>query len=42
MGTRMTIHEINKMLEKKNLDPQLRNDLLKKKKILLNGKNVKK
>lgn len=42
MGTRLTLAEINKQLAKKDLDPQLEKELLKKKKILSNNKDVKK
>lgn len=38
----MFLSEINKMLEKKNLSPELREKLEERKRILLNDKEVKK
>lgn len=38
----MTIEEINKMLEKKNISPELKQSLEKKKEILQDNKEVKK
>lgn len=37
-----TLQEIEKSLQKKNLDPKIRESLLQKKKILLNYKTVRK
>ena len=42
MGTRLNLNEINKHLEKKDLDPKLKQSLLDKKDILLKDKIVKK
>jgi hypothetical protein len=42
MGTRLTLNEIYRQLEKKNLDPKLKQQLLKKKKDLEGGKDTKK
>lgn len=42
MGNRLNINEINKHLEKKDLDPKLKQSLLDKKNILSNDKIVKK
>ncbi len=42
MGTRLNLNEINKHLEKKDLDPKLKQSLLDKKDILLKNKEVKK
>lgn len=38
----MNLKQINKMLEKKDLNPELKKALEKKKQILLNNKEVKK
>ena len=40
MGTRLTLPEINKQLEKKDLDPKLKASLKEKKDILTNDKEV--
>lgn len=42
MSTKLTINEINKQLEKKDLNPELKNSLQLKKNILLNDKTVRK
>jgi hypothetical protein len=42
MGTKLSLNEINKQLEKKNLDADLKIALKKKKDILTNSKEVKK
>lgn len=42
MGTRLNLNEINKQLEKKDLDPKLKQSLLEKKNILSNDKEIKK
>lgn len=42
MGTKLSLSEINKQLDKENLDPELKKQLLKKKKDLSNDKDVKK
>jgi hypothetical protein len=42
MGTRLNLNEINKQLEKKDLDPKLKQSLLEKKNILSKDKIVKK
>lgn len=41
-GTRLSITEINKHLEKKDLDPKLKQSLLDKKDILSKDKTVEK
>lgn len=41
MGTKLSLTEINKQLEKKDLDPELRKQLQKRKKSL-SGKDIKK
>lgn len=40
MGTRLTLYEINKQLNKKELDEQLKQSLKDKKDILLKNKEV--
>jgi len=42
MGTKSTLNEINKQLEKKDISPELKTSLLNKKNILLTDKVVKK
>ena len=42
MGTRLNLNEINKQLEKKDLDPKLKQSLIEKKDILSKNKEVKK
>ena len=42
MSTRLTLNEINKQLEKKDLNPDLRVSLIKKKNILSKNQEVKK
>jgi hypothetical protein len=42
MGTKLTLYEINKQLNKKELDEQLKQSLLEKKNILSNDKTVEK
>jgi len=42
MGTKLTLQEINKQLEKKNIDPCLRKSLKDKQKALDNNKEIKK
>jgi hypothetical protein len=42
MGTRLNLNEINKQLEKKDLDPKLKQSLIDKKDILSKDKTVKK
>ncbi len=42
MGTKLTLNEINKQLEKKDLDPKLLKSLKEKKHILTHNKEVKK
>ena len=42
MGTRLNLNEINKQLEKKDLDPKLKQALLDKMDILSKDKTVKK
>lgn len=42
MSTKLTINEINKQLEKKDLNPELKNSLQLRKNILLNDKIVRK
>lgn len=42
MSTKLTLSEINKQLERKDLNPQLKESLLTKKRILLNDKTVNK
>lgn len=42
MSTKLTLNEINKQLEKKNIDPCLRKSLEDKKKILSSSKTVNK
>ena len=42
MGTKLTLNEINKQLDKKDISPELKNSLLNKKNILLTDKVVKK
>ena len=42
MGTKLTLNEINKQLDKKDISPELKNRLLNKKNILLTDKVVKK
>lgn len=42
MGTRLNLNEINKQLEKKDLDPKLKQSLIEKKNILSKDKAVRK
>ena len=42
MGTKLTLQEINKQLEKKDINPELKESLKNKKNILLTDKVVKK
>ena len=42
MGTKLTLNEINKQLEKKNLNPELQKALFKKQKDISNNKDIKK
>ena len=42
MSTRLTLNEINKQLEKKDINPELKASLLEKQKILLKDKIVHK
>ena len=42
MSTRLTLNEINKQLEKKELNPELKASLIKKKNILSKNQEVKK
>ncbi len=42
MGTRLNLNEINKQLEKKDLDPKLKQSLLDKKDILSKDKIIEK
>lgn len=42
METKLTLQEINKQLDKKDLDPNLKKSLENKKDILSNDKTVKK
>ena len=42
MGTKLTLNEINKQLEKKDISIELKASLLNKKNILLTDKVVKK
>ena len=42
MGTKLTLNEINKQLDKKDLDPKLKASLKEKKDILTHNKEVKK
>ena len=42
MSTKLSINEINKQLEKKDLDPNLKTSLLQKKEILSKDKIVNK
>ena len=42
MSTRLTLNKINKQLEKKDLNPNLKASLQQKKDILSKGKEVKK
>lgn len=42
MGTKLTLYEINKQLNKKDLDDKLKQSLKDKKEILLKDKEVKK
>ena len=42
MSTKLTLQEINKQLEKKELNPNLKKSLSEKKNILTNDKVVKK
>jgi hypothetical protein len=42
MGTRLNLNEINKQLEKKDLDVKLKQSLLDKKDILSKDKTVRK
>ena len=42
MSTRLTLNEINKQLEKKDLNPNLKGSLQQKKDILSKDKEVKK
>lgn len=42
MSTKLTLNDINKQLEKKDISPELRKSLNDKKKILTDNKEVKK
>lgn len=42
MSTKLSLNEINKQLEKKDLDPKLKESLKSKKQILLNDKVITK
>jgi hypothetical protein len=42
MSTKLTLTEINKQLEKKDLNPDLKNSLIDKKKILTKDKIITK
>ncbi len=42
MSTKLTLTEINKQLEKKDLDPKLKQSLIEKKEILTKDKTVNK
>jgi hypothetical protein len=42
MGTRLNLNEINKQLEKKDLDPKLKQSLIEKKNILSKDKIIRK
>jgi hypothetical protein len=42
MSTKLTLKEINKQLQKKDLNPELRDSLIEKKKILSKDKIVTK
>jgi len=42
MSTKLTLTEINKQLDKKDLNPQLKQSLIDKKKILSKDKTVEK
>lgn len=42
MSTKLSLNEINKQLEKKDISPELRKSLNDKKKILTHNKEVKK
>lgn len=42
MGTKLTLNEINKQLEKKDISEELRKSLKEKKKIITNDKIVRK
>jgi len=42
MGTKLTLTEINKQLDKKNIDPTLKKSLKDKKNIITNDKQVNK
>jgi hypothetical protein len=42
MSTKLTLNEINKQLQKKDLNPELRDSLIEKKKILSKDKIVTK
>jgi hypothetical protein len=42
MGTKLTLTEINKQLDKKNIDPMLKKSLKDKKNIITNDKQVNK
>jgi hypothetical protein len=42
MSTKLTLQEINKQLDKKNLDPTIEKSLKDKKRILTDNKEVRK
>jgi hypothetical protein len=42
MGTKLSLNDINKALEKKELDEKLKKSIQDKKKSLLNSKDIKK
>lgn len=42
MGTRIMLDEIQKKLDREDLTPEMRNELLKRKEILLNDKEIEK
>jgi len=42
MSTKLTLNEINKQLDKKDINPQLKQSLIDKKRILLTDKVVRK